>query len=102
MTIEDRINRKAPRRRRRLPKEQLPAPTTELERLFGERWADVLDELEDEPLTLTYREPVTVAGFSYRHGEMHLYFHTDGGERKTVPLSDILEVEHEIFSEEEA
>ena len=76
-------------------------PTKELERLFGPDWPEVIDELEgNDPMLMTYRQPVEILGFSYRHGEMCAYIAVEG-ERKTIPLSDIHAIEHEIFSEED-
>jgi hypothetical protein len=76
-------------------------PTQELERLFGPKWPEVIDKLEErEPVTITYQQDAEVVGFSYRHDTLCLYFGIEG-ERKTLPLSDIISIEHDIFSEEE-
>ena len=77
-------------------------PTEELERLFGSHWSDAIDEMNDqEPMMVTYREPITFLGFSYRHGVMCAYVTTANGERKTIPLSDIELIERDIFPEED-
>ena len=76
------------------------APTEEMERLFGPEWPDVLDKLEEqEPVTLAYRQEATVIGFSYRHDTLCMYLAING-ERKTIPLSDIDNIEVRNFSEE--
>ena len=68
---------------------QTGKPTDEMERLFGQEWPEVLDQLEErEPVTITYRQEAEVVGFSYRHDTMCLYV-SIGGERKTIPLAEI-------------
>jgi len=69
------------------------SPTKEMERIFGKDWPTVLDMLEErEPVTITYRQDAEIIGFSYRHDTLCLYVGING-ERKTIPLTDIEEVE---------
>lgn len=69
-------------------------PTKEMKRVFGDDWPEVLDMLEErDPVTITYRQDAEIIGFSYRRDTLCLYVSLNGGERKTIPLTDIIDVE---------